>query len=147
MLIERGELSFHCTLSDIFTDFPVYGKQITVHHLLQHTSGLISYESIIPETASEQVLDRDVLRMTTGQDSTYFSPGTSYQHSNSGYAVLAMVVKKISGRTFAQFLKKNIFDPLGMKTLLHSREEFPRLLIVHTDIPKKTAHLLSQTKA
>jgi len=114
ILVERGLLSYETTLADIFPAFPDYGAGITIRHLLQHTSGLVSYESLIPETATEQVLDRDVLRMMTTRDSTYFAPGSAYRYSNSGYAVLAMVVETISGMMFPDFLAENIFAPLGM---------------------------------
>jgi CubicO group peptidase (beta-lactamase class C family) len=114
ILVERGKLTFDTTLRDIFPDFPEYGGKITIRHLLTHTSGLVSYESLIPETATVPVYDRDVLRMMASVDSTYFPPGSEYRYSNSGYAVLAMLVEKVSGETFPAFLKKNIFDPLGM---------------------------------
>lgn len=114
-LVERGQLSYDHTLQQIFPEFPVYGRNITIRHLLQHTSGLIAYEDLIPDTATVQVLDQDVLKMMMAQDSTYFAPGTQYRYSNSGYAVLAMIVEKISGQAFAQFLQENIFKPLGMK--------------------------------
>ena len=114
MLNEQGKLTYDQTLKEIFPDFPDYGRDITVEHILHHTSGLIDYESLIPDTATIQVLDRDVLNMMIAQDSTYFPPGTQYRYSNSGYAVLAMIVEKISGKPFAQILKENIFDPLKM---------------------------------
>ncbi|HEX9974553.1 MAG TPA: serine hydrolase domain-containing protein [bacterium] len=114
MLEEQQKLSYDLTLNEIFPDFPGYGKLITIRHLLHHTSGLIDYESLIPDTATIQVLDRDVLQMMMQQDSTYFQAGAEYRYSNSGYAVLAVIVEKISGQPFAQFLKENIFDPLEM---------------------------------
>jgi len=114
MLAEQGKLSYDQTLQDIFPEFPPYGKKITIRHLLHHTSGLIDYESLIPDTATVQVLDRDVLDMMMQQDSTYFPPGSQFRYSNTGYAVLAMIVEKISGQSFARFLKEHIFDPLGM---------------------------------
>ncbi|MFZ5517294.1 MAG: serine hydrolase domain-containing protein [Candidatus Zhuqueibacterota bacterium] len=113
-LAEQGALSYDQHLTDIFPDFPDYGKQITIRQILNHTSGLIDYESLIPDTATIQVLDRDVLAMMKAQDSTYFSPGAQYRYSNSGYAVLAMIVEKISGQRFAEYLKQHIFDPAGM---------------------------------
>ncbi len=115
ILQERGKLSYQQTLTDIFPDFPAYGQSITIRHLLNHTSGLIDYESLIPDTATIQVLDQDVLEMMKAQDSTYFPPGSQYRYSNSGYAVLAMIVEQVSGQRFAQFLNENIFQPLGMK--------------------------------
>lgn len=114
MLVERNLLLYDRTLTDLFPDFPSYGRMITIRHLLHHTSGLIDYEELIPEGATVPVLDKDVLRMLERQDSTYFEPGTRYQYSNSGYALLAMIVEKVSGRSFASFLKENIFVPLGM---------------------------------
>ncbi len=114
MLVERGKLTYMTTLKDIFPDFPDYGNSITVWHLLHHSSGLIAYEDLIPDTATVQVHDKDVLTMMMQQDSTYFSPGTKYRYSNTGYAVLAMIVEKSANMPFAEFLKKNIFDPLEM---------------------------------
>ena len=72
----------------------------------------------MPDTATVQVHDIDVLSMMKSVDSTYFTPGTDYRYSNSGYAVLAMVVEKISGEPFAVFLQKNIFIPLEMNHTL-----------------------------
>lgn len=117
-LVQSGRLGYEDNLQKIFPEFPQYGHNVTIRHLLQHTSGLIAYEDLIPDTATVQVLDKDVLKMMMTQDSTYFPPGSQYRYSNSGYAVLAMIVEKISGVSFAQFLKKNIFKPLGMKNTL-----------------------------
>ena len=114
ILIERGVLQLTNNLTEIFPGFPDYGDKITIKNLLNHTSGLIDYESLIPDTAVIQVKDAEVLKMMYAQDSTYFPPGSKYQYSNTGYAVLAMIVQKISGKSFASFLFENIFDPLGM---------------------------------
>jgi CubicO group peptidase (beta-lactamase class C family) len=114
LLIEKGDLTLQTSLTDIFKDFPEYGKAITIKHLLQHTSGLIDYENLIPDTATIQVLDKDVFDMMKQQDSTYFEPGSQYKYSNSAYAVLAMIIEKVSGLTFAQYLQQNIFKPVGM---------------------------------
>lgn len=114
ILVERGKLDYATNLKVILPDFPEYGKMVTVKHLLRHTSGLIAYEDLIPDTATIPVLDEDVLTMMMGQDSTYFTPGSDYRYSNSGYAVLVMIVEKMSGSSFARFLDENIFEPLGM---------------------------------
>lgn len=114
MLVERGELDLDDSLLDVFPDFPPFAADITVRHLLQHTSGLLDYESLMAEDATAQVLDADVLAMMKATEGTYFPPGTEYRYSNSGYAVLAMVVERVSGQSFARFLEENIFRPLGM---------------------------------
>ncbi len=114
MLIDRGQLKLETTLKEIFPKFPDYGKNITIKNLLQHTSGLIDYEDLIPDTATIQVKDQDVLNLIMQTDSTYFQPGSKHQYSNTGYALLALTVEKISGKPFRDFLRDNIFQPLGM---------------------------------
>ena len=118
MLAERGKLSFDERLTDFFPEFPAYGNQITLRHLLTHTSGLIDYEDVIPKGTEIPVLDCDVLRLLMQQDKTCFPPGTKYRYSNSAYALLALIVEARSGNTFARFLKENIFRPLKMRGTL-----------------------------
>jgi CubicO group peptidase (beta-lactamase class C family) len=114
MLVAEGSLRLDQTLTDIFLHFPPYGKAITVRHLLTHTSGLADYESLMPDTTTVPVHDRDVLRLLMTQDSTLFRPGTQFSYSNSGYVLLALVVEKVSGLRFADFLRTRVFIPLGM---------------------------------
>lgn len=113
-LIEKGKLNLNDKLTNVFSDFPEYGNKIKIYHLLQHTSGLIDYEDLINKSDTTQVLDKGVLNMMLQVDSTYFKPGTKFRYSNSAYAVLAMIVEKLSGLTFAEYLKQNIFIPLNM---------------------------------
>jgi CubicO group peptidase (beta-lactamase class C family) len=116
LLAERGLLSYEDSITTFFPDFPPYGKAITVRHLLNHTSGLVDYESLIPDSQTVQVLDSDCLELLKGVDSLYFSPGAKFEYSNTGYAILALVVERVSGKRFADFLKENIFDKVGMST-------------------------------
>jgi CubicO group peptidase (beta-lactamase class C family) len=118
ILAERRKLSLDERLTDFFPEFPPYGRQITLRHLLTHTSGLIDYEDVIPKGTEIPVLDRDVLRLLMRQDKTYFPPGTKYRYSNSAYALLALVVETRSGNTFARFLQENIFRPLKLNHTL-----------------------------
>ncbi|KAB2923796.1 MAG: beta-lactamase family protein [Bacteroidetes bacterium] len=116
MLAERNLLSLDDRLTSFFPGFPGYGAGITVRHLLTHTSGLVDYESLLPDTQTVQVLDEDCLQLMSRTDSLYFAPGTKYQYSNTGYALLALIVERVSGRRFADFVKENIFAPAGMTT-------------------------------
>ena len=118
ILAERKALSLDEPLPAFFPEFPDYGKQITVSQLLTHTSGLIDYEDEIPTNTTIPVLDQDVLRILLKQSSTYFSPGSQFRYSNSGYSLLALIVEARSGQTFARFLKENIFEPLKMTNTL-----------------------------
>jgi CubicO group peptidase (beta-lactamase class C family) len=114
ILAGRNKLALTERLPDFFPEFPAWGTKITVHHLLTHTSGLADYETMIPKHTKLPVLDQDVLRLLLQQDKTYFRPGTKYRYSNSGYALLALIVEKRAGHTFPCFLQDNIFTPLRM---------------------------------
>ncbi len=122
LLVHDGKLHYEDRLTDIFPDFPDYGKSITVRNLLNHTSGLLDYEDLMakpaPGTPLEeipQIKDAGVRELLKQQKSTKFSPGTKWDYSNSGYAALAMVVEKVSGQLFGDFLQARIFAPLDMK--------------------------------
>ncbi|MCA1816475.1 MAG: beta-lactamase family protein [Acidobacteria bacterium] len=114
MLVERKRLTLDTKLTEVFPDFPAYGSKITIRHLLTHTSGLADYEDLIPESATVPLRDKQVLELLKTQTDTTFAPGSRFSYSNSGYAVLALVVEKVSGVSFATFLRENIFKPLGM---------------------------------
>ena len=85
---------------------------------MQHRSGLLDYEPLVATEPQQQLSDRDVLQLMSQQSSTYFPPGTRYRYSNSGYAVLAMIVEQISGLTFYDFLSQKIFQPSGLDRTL-----------------------------
>jgi CubicO group peptidase (beta-lactamase class C family) len=124
MLVEKKKLMLDERLTDFFPEFPEAGKQISVRHLLTHTSGLLDYEDLIPPGTTIPVLDQDVLRLLLKQNKTYFQPGTQYRYSNSGYALLALIVEARSGQKFARFLKENIFEPLKMTNTLAYAEGY-----------------------
>ena len=101
LLVHDGKLHYEDRLTDIFPDFPDYGKSITIRNLLNHTSGLLDYEDLMaqpaPGTPPEeipQIKDAGVLELLKQQKTTKFPPGTKWDYSNSGYVVLAMVVEK-----------------------------------------------------
>ena len=121
LLVHDRKLRYDQTLTEIFPEFPAYGGKITVRNLLNHTSGLKHYEeSYEKETAGtppdkiRQLHDVDVLRILEQQTSGSFAPGERWEYSNSGYAVLAMIVERVSGKAFSDFLRQRIFEPLGM---------------------------------
>jgi CubicO group peptidase (beta-lactamase class C family) len=121
-LVEQKQISLDARLTDIFPEFPKYGNRITIRHLLNHTSGILDYETLVPKQTSIPLLDRDVLWILEQQHKTYFPAGTKWKYSNSGYALLAVIVEQVSGQTFPSFMKQNIFEPLGMnQTLLNER--------------------------
>ncbi|MGH2568154.1 MAG: serine hydrolase domain-containing protein [Bacteroidota bacterium] len=114
ILAERKKLSLDDPLAKFFPRLPSRVHGIKIRHLLNHTSGIVDYESLMPDTQSVQVLDRDVLALLEQADSTYLPAGSKFRYSNSGYALLALVVEAVSGQSFAQFLQRNFFVPLNM---------------------------------
>ena len=125
LLAHDRKLHYDDHLTDFFAEFPAYGKSITVRNLLNHTSGLEDYGELLmkqypdkPPEKVPQILDAGVLKLLEQQASGKFAPGSKWEYSNSGYAVLAMIVEKISGKSFGQFLQERIFTPLKMKNTL-----------------------------
>jgi CubicO group peptidase (beta-lactamase class C family) len=114
LLVEQGKLSLEDHLPKFFPEFPQYGKTITIRHLLTHSSGLADYEDHIPEGTMIPLSDRDVLFILQQRRKTDFPPGSQFHYSNSGYALLALLVENVSGEIFPAFLKERIFEPLGM---------------------------------
>jgi len=115
LLVQKGRLKLEDPLKKYFPSFPAYGKDIKIKHLLTHTSGLMDYEDLIPPTQVMQLHDTNCLQLMYKANGLYFTPGAQYKYSNTGYAILALVVEKISGQDYGVFLKENIFKPLKMK--------------------------------
>jgi CubicO group peptidase (beta-lactamase class C family) len=144
LLVHDGKLNYDDHLTDIFPEFPAYGKGITIRNLLNHTSGLPDYEDILakqyPNTPDEkipQILDAGVLKLLEQQTRGKFPPGSRWEYSNSGYAILAMIVERVSGKSFGQFLQERIFIPLKMTSTLayeKGKNEVPHRAYGHSKI-------------
>ncbi|OGG65805.1 hypothetical protein A3I99_03190 [Candidatus Kaiserbacteria bacterium RIFCSPLOWO2_02_FULL_45_11b] len=122
ILIEKKQISAEDTLSKFFPDFPDYGKDITIHYLLTHSSGLFDYEKLMPEAQTAQIHDEGVLDLLRKQEGTRFPPGTRYSYSNGGYCLLRLIIEKVSGQTIDSFLREYLFAPLGMDSTLINHE-------------------------
>lgn len=123
LLVQDHKLHYDDRLTAIFPDFPAYGKAIMVRHLLTHTSGLPDYETLMEQeekakgsiwSAEHQIQDNEVLSLLEKQSAGKFAPGTSWAYSNSGYVVLGLIIAKVSGMPYREYLQRNIFAPLGM---------------------------------
>lgn len=113
-LVEQGKIKFSDTLDRFFFDCPEYWKEITVHQLLTHTSGLPDYESLIPDGSTLQVSDYNVLAMLCETAKPKFAPGSKFAYSNSGYTLLGLIVETVSGRPYHEYLRAEVFEPAGM---------------------------------
>lgn len=114
LLAKDGKLQFDQAARTILPELPPAAAAVTIRQLLNHTSGLVDYEDLVPETRTAQLDDRDVLALLASKDSVYFPAGTAYRYSNSGYVLLGIIVARVSGMSFPQFLRTRIFGPLAM---------------------------------
>jgi CubicO group peptidase (beta-lactamase class C family) len=122
LLAEDKRLSLEDPVRKWLPALPSAANDITIRQLLTHTSGLIDYEDLMAEDTSQQLHDADVLRLLESANRTYFSPGTAYRYSNSGYALLALIVGRASSADFASFLRDRIFRPLHMQNTVAFEE-------------------------
>jgi len=114
-LAEQGKLSLDDPLAKYFPDFP-HGDQITLRHLLTHTSGIHSYTEkpgFMSRVTSP--IDPEKLIEWFRNDPPDFAPGTKFRYDNSGYFLLGEIVAKVSGKPYGDFLREAFFEPLGMK--------------------------------
>ena len=140
LLVRDGKLRYDQPLTDIFPGFPPYARAITVRHLLTHTSGLPDYEDAMDAnqwTPEHQIQDEDVLALLQRQAKPQFAAGTSWAYSNSAYVLLGLIVAKVSGEPFGQFLEDRIFKPLHMRDTLAYRNGKKPYRIAHTAIRRR----------
>jgi len=156
LLVHDRKLGYDQRLTEVFSDFPSYGKTITIRNLLNHTSGLPDYETLMEQeeqsagkayqpdsskaptnqsapssvasnrnrrwTEHNQIQDAEVLALLEKQNATLFTPGTKWAYSNSGYVLLGLIVAKVSGKTFGEFLYDRMVAPLRMdETLVYEK--------------------------
>ncbi|MCW8850298.1 MAG: beta-lactamase family protein [Melioribacteraceae bacterium] len=114
LLENEGKLLLTDKMAKYFPELKQSYSNITIKNILQHTSGILDYESLANRQDTIQLRDKDVLKLLSEKDSLFFEPGTKHQYSNSGYAFLALLVERLSGVSFAEFLNKKIFIPLQM---------------------------------
>src|SRR5690606_10155331 len=118
LLAQSGKLSIDDPVRRWLPSLPPAADGITLQHLLDHTSGVLDYEDLMAKPFAGQISDAGVLALLEQQDRLNFTPGSTYRYSNSGYALLALVVERASGQSFPDFLRSRIFKPLGMRSSL-----------------------------
>ena len=121
MLVQQGKLSLDDDIHKHLPDVPDFGKRITIHNLVHHSSGLRDW----PETLAFSDMDLEgpitldtILEMVRRQRELDFAPGEEEQYSNTGYNLLAATVAKVTGQSFRTWTDRNLFQPLGMKHTL-----------------------------
>jgi CubicO group peptidase (beta-lactamase class C family) len=116
LLEERGKLKVEDPVKKYLTDAPAAWDKITIFHLLTHTSGIPNFTGFPDYPTSEATPTTPEKLVARFRDKPLeFEPGTKWNYSNSGYALLGYLIEKISGQSYAGFVQENIFTPLGMK--------------------------------
>ncbi|MGC1784008.1 MAG: serine hydrolase domain-containing protein [Acidobacteriaceae bacterium] len=117
LLEQQGKLSLNDDVRKYIPELPDYGHKITILNLLNHTSGLRDYLELLffsGVNIDSVTTDEDALALVARQKNLNFTPGTKFLYSNTGFFLLSLIVKRVSGMTLEKFALQNIFQPLAM---------------------------------
>jgi len=136
LLAQDGKLSLDDDVHKYIAELPNFGAPITIRHLIHHTSGLRDQWALLGlagwRYSLDLITDDDVMELTSRQKDLNFKPGEKHVYSNTGYTLLAQIVKRVSGQTFREFTTRRIFETLGMRST-HFRDD-------HAEIVKHIAY-------
>ncbi len=144
LLEKEGKLSFDDDIRKYIPEVPDFGKIITLRHLASHTSGMRDQWTLLSLAGwrDDDVFTKEhILKLVSQQNELNFNPGESYMYCNTGFTLLAEVVARISGKTFAEFTQERIFKPLNMINTLfyddHEKIVKNRAYSYHSESDKK----------
>ncbi|MGM5470725.1 serine hydrolase [Flavobacteriaceae bacterium LMO-SS05] len=117
MLEEQGKLNIEDEITKYIPDYPTQGKIITIHHLLNHTSGIKSYTDMenFMKLARTDMSPTEIIDKFKNEPME-FDPGEKFHYNNSGYILLGYIIEVVSGESYADFIQKHIFDKVGMSS-------------------------------
>lgn len=118
LLEQEGKLSIDDDIRKYLTEMPDYGHKISLRNLANHTSGIrdnTDLANLIGTSEADMFSNEEAVKLITSQKGLNFIPGDEFQYCNSGYILLAEIVKRVSGQSFAEFTQSRIFKPLKMK--------------------------------
>src|SRR5215211_8400750 len=131
LLQQDGKLSLDDPVRKYIPELPDYGVPLTIRNLLNHTSGLRDWGTVLGLTGAgrgERVVSQDLaLDVITHQQALDFTPGSEYSYSNSGYNLAAIIVERVSKQKFPAFVEERLFKPLNMKNSSW-RDDYQRIV-------------------
>lgn len=131
LLAQEGKLSLDDAVHKYITELPDFGTPITIRQLLHHVSGLREHFNVLSLAGWRNLLDfitdDDILAVMARQKELNFPPGERHMYSNTGYALLAQIVQRVSGQSFREFTARRIFGLLDMKST-HFRDDRTELV-------------------
>jgi CubicO group peptidase (beta-lactamase class C family) len=135
LLAQQGKLALDDDVRKYIPELPDFGERITIRHLVHHTSGLRDQWSLLGlagwRYSLDLITDDDVMSVMTKQKDLNFKPGEKHVYCNTGYTLMGLIVKRVSGMSLREFTTKNIFEPLGMNRT-HFRDD-------HAEVVKHNA--------
>jgi len=136
LLAQEGKLALDDEVRKYIPELPDFGERITIRHLIHHTSGLRDQWDLLGlagwRYSLDLITDEDILSVMARQKDLNYRPGDRHLYCNTGYTLLAQIVKRVSGQSFRAFTTARIFEPLGMKNT-HFRDD-------HAEIVKGMAY-------
>jgi CubicO group peptidase (beta-lactamase class C family) len=131
LLAQQGKLSLDDDIRKYIPELPDFGERITIRRLVHHTSGLRDQWSLLGlagwRYSLDLITDDDVMSVMTRQKDLNFKPGDKHVYCNTGYTLMGLIVKRVSGMSLREFTTKNIFEPLGM-THTHFRDDHAEII-------------------
>jgi CubicO group peptidase (beta-lactamase class C family) len=131
LLAQQGKLSLDDDVRKYIPELPDFGQRITIRHLVHHTSGLRDQWNLLElagwRYSLDLITDDDVMSVMTRQKDLNFKPGDKHVYCNTGYTLMGLIVKRVSGLSLREFTTKNIFEPLGM-THTHFRDDHAEII-------------------
>jgi CubicO group peptidase (beta-lactamase class C family) len=131
LLAQQGKLSLDDDIHKYIPELADFGAPITIRHLIHHTSGLRDQWELLGlagwRYSLDLITDDDVMSVVSRQKELNFKPGEKHVYCNTGYTLMALIVKRVSGMSFREFTTKNIFEPLGMKNT-HFRDDHAEII-------------------
>jgi CubicO group peptidase (beta-lactamase class C family) len=130
LLADEGKLALDDPVQKYIPEVPDFGRTITLKHLLHHTSGLRDQWEALQIAGwrmDDVITTQHVLTMVSHQRELNFEPGAEYMYCNTGYTLLAETVARVSGQSFPEFCREQIFEPLGMEQT-HFHDDHERIV-------------------
>src|SRR5690348_1083251 len=131
LLAQQGKLSLDDDVRKYLPELPDFGEKITIRHLVHHTSGLRDQWALLGlagwRYSRDLITNEDVMSVMTRQKELNFKPGERHVYCNTGYTLMGLIVKRVSGMSLREFTTKNIFEPLGM-THTHFRDDHAEII-------------------
>ena len=125
LLEQQGKLSLEDNVRKYYPELPEFDEKITLKNLLNHTNGLREVYNLMPLTGwkgEDQLRRENVVEILARQEELQAEPGEEFNYNNSAFILLAGIVEKVSGQKFPEWMKENIFDPLGMESTMVRRD-------------------------